>query len=97
MALAPRFTSPYFYWPNAAGVPIPGAQLFFFVTETDAPAPTYSDPALTVPNQNPVIANGAGFFAAIFLDPSVTYKVQLFDGTYPFPGVQIWTADPYPG
>jgi microcystin-dependent protein len=82
-------------WPNpfsidAAGIPRAGAQLFFYQTGTNTPQATYSDPALTVPNTNPVIADSAGQFGNIFLLQSPAYKVVLEDAQ----GNQVFTADP---
>jgi hypothetical protein len=88
--LAPRFVMPYAYWPDAAGVPLPGALLYFYVSGTDDPAPTYADAALTQPNRNPIAANAAGFWPNIFLEPGTIYKVVLTEEN----GAEIWTADP---
>lgn len=84
-----RFVLPYQTVVDANGVPIPGAQLFFYASGTSTPINTYSDAALTVPNTNPVVANAAGVFPNIFMLP-VYYKVVLTDSL----GDQIWTADP---
>lgn len=84
-----RFVLPYQTVIDANGVPIPGAQLFFYASGTSTPINTYSDGALTVPNTNPVVANAAGVFPSIFMSP-VYYKVVLTDSL----GDQIWTADP---
>ncbi|HEY5289793.1 MAG TPA: hypothetical protein VIJ59_07140 [Caulobacteraceae bacterium] len=59
------------------GVPIPGALMQFYLTGTTTPTPVYADAALTTPRSNPVVANGNGQFPAIFLDPTITYRVQL--------------------
>ncbi|HXV00662.1 MAG TPA: hypothetical protein VG166_09200 [Caulobacteraceae bacterium] len=59
------------------GDPISGALLQFFATGTTTPATTYSDAGLTTPNANPVVANGSGMFGPVYLDPTVTYRVQL--------------------
>lgn len=87
-----RFVLPYQTVIDGTGVPIPGAKLFFYLTGTSTPQNTYSDAALTVPNPNPVVANGAGVFPNIFLSGAV-YKVVLTDSL----GNQIWTADPVEG
>lgn len=88
--LGPRFVLPYQTVIDATGVPIPGAQLFFYQSGTNTPLNTYSDPLLTTPNSNPVPANGAGVFPNIFLNGN--YKVVLTDSA--IPPNQIWTADP---
>lgn len=84
-----------FVWPNtfsvgADGIPRVGAKLAFFATGTDTPQQTYSDPALTIPNRNPVIADALGQFNNIFLLLSPQYKVVLSDAN----DVQIFTMDP---
>lgn len=90
MSSGSRFVLPYQTVIDASGVPIPGALLFFYLTETSTPANTYADANLTVANTNPVIAGANGQFPSIFLDPSLTYKVVLTDGQ----DNQVWTADP---
>jgi len=54
-----------------------GALLLFYVAGTTTPTPVYTDDTLSVPLSNPVVADGGGLFAAVFLDPSVTYRMQL--------------------
>jgi len=88
--LGPRFVLPYQTVVDPTGVPIPGAQLWFYSSGTNTPLNTYSDPLLTTPNSNPVVANAAGVFPTIFLDGN--YKIVLTDSAVP-PN-QIWTADP---
>lgn len=89
---AQRFVLPYQTVVDAAGVPIPGAFLYFYAAGTSTPYNTYSDATLTTPNSNPVQANSAGVFPAIFL-ALVNYKVVLTDSL----GNEIWTADPVGG
>lgn len=74
---------------DAAGAVEPGAKLYFYVTGTTTPKDTYSNSGLSVANANPMIADAAGRFGAIFLG-SGDYKVILQDAD----GVQIWSADP---
>lgn len=73
-----------------AGRPYPGAKAYFYLTGTTTPADTYEDAELTTPHANPVVANSAGVFPAIYLDPSVYYKLTLrrSDETL------IYTVDP---
>jgi hypothetical protein len=87
--LASRFVLPYQTVIDATGVPIPGAQLYFYESGTSTPLDTFSDPNLTVPNQNPVPADAGGRFPNIFLLPQA-YKVVLTDAL----DDEIWTADP---
>lgn len=88
------FYSPYFWWPYPSGEPIPGALLAFFISPGTTPAATYSNPNLTTPNANPVVADGDGIFPVIYLDPAVLYRAVL---SYPSDGinppVQIWAAN----
>ncbi|MBM9403426.1 tail fiber protein [Gluconacetobacter azotocaptans] len=84
-----------FIWPNsfsvdAAGVPRAGARLFFYQTGTTTPQATYADAGLTIPNPNPVVADEAGQFGAIFLVGFPAYAVVLDDAG----GNQVWAMDP---
>lgn len=90
MTAAPRFVLPFQTVIDAAGVPLPEAQLEFWYSGTSLHATTYADADLTTPNTNPVIANLAGRFGNIFLNPAVAYKVRLSNAD----GVEQWTADP---
>lgn len=90
LPLGQRFSVPYTTAFDLFGVVAPGAQLFFYATGTSTPVNTYSDAPLTIPNSNPVAANGAGLFPSIFLLPGQLYKVVLEDDN----GNPIDTADP---
>ncbi len=95
MASGPRFYDPYIRALDAAAVPVPLAELNFYLTTSDTRAPTYSNYGLTIANSNPVIADDAGVFPDIFLDPTITYKVVKTahdDGIVP--PFEFWTADP---
>lgn len=89
--LGPRFVLPYQTVVDGTGTPIPGALLYFYSSGTNIPLATYSNPLLTTPNSNPVQANAAGVFPAIFL--SGNYKIVLTDAS----NNQIWAADPVYG
>lgn len=95
-AVGSRYYTPNPFEVDANGVPLAGAQLFFYETETTTLQNTYQDVNLTTPNTNPVIADANGRFGNIWLIPSLGYKVQLF--TAPTPddpgGSEIWSADP---
>jgi hypothetical protein len=54
-----------------------GALLQFYLTGTTTPASVYTSAALGVTLSNPVVADAGGLFAPIYLDPAVTYRVQL--------------------
>lgn len=70
---------PLFDIVNANGAPISGARAYFYVTGGTTPANVYADNALTTPLTNPVIADSAGRFVPIFLDPAVTYRLVVKD------------------
>ena len=69
------------------------AYYLFFLTNTTTPANVYVDGNLTTtfPSGNRVNADAYGRFPAIYLDPSVIYRVQFFSGL----GIQQWQDDPY--
>lgn len=74
------FTAPRFVALSTVNVPLPGAKLTFSATGTSNLQNTYQDEDLTVAHANPVIADGAGTFAKIYLDPSLpNYRVLLTD------------------
>lgn len=77
--------------PTNLGSAIPGAKLYFYRTGTDTPQNTYSDSALTVPNPNPVIADSAGVFPPIYLDPAsgYAYRAKLTTNVE----LQVWLED----
>jgi hypothetical protein len=59
------------------GHPISGAKLQLYLTGTSTPTPGYANGNLSTPLSNPVVANSAGQFPAIYLDPTITYRIQL--------------------
>lgn len=74
------FTLPQVVALSSTNQLLPGAKLTFTATGTSSPQPVYQDSALTVPHSNPVVANGAGVFAKIYLDPSLpNYRILLTD------------------
>jgi Pectate lyase superfamily protein len=56
-----------------------GAKLYFFENATSTPQDTYQDAGLATPHANPVVADAAGKFAPIYLNPSLIYRVTLTD------------------
>ena len=70
---------PLFDIVNAVGAPISGAKAYFYNTGTDDLVNTYTTVQRTVANTNPVIADSAGRFPAIYLDPDITYRLKVFD------------------
>lgn len=76
------FTSPRFVALSSANQLLPGAKLLFYATGTSTPQSVYQDEALTIPHASPVVADGAGVFAPIYLDPSLPhYRVTLTDAS----------------
>jgi hypothetical protein len=67
-----------------------GAKAYFYVTQTTTPQDVYSDSALTTPRTNPVIADAAGVFPEIYLDPTKVYRYTLKTAA----GAELYTADP---
>jgi microcystin-dependent protein len=105
LATGVRYYTPNQFEFDSNGVPLVGGQLFTYITGTSTPLATYSDVNLTVPNSNPIVADGNGRFGSIFLGQTQAYKIQLYtaipagasqsDSTPSSPlGTQIWTEDP---
>lgn len=88
--MANRFVSPQQQFISFAGQPYAGGFLYFYVSGTSTPTPTYQDEGLTTPNTNPVQLDSAGDAGNIFLDPGIVYKVELTDSN----NNPIWTFDP---
>jgi hypothetical protein len=88
-----RFAPPFTVALDAAGVTLPGAKLYFYVTGTTTPLATYSNVGLSIANANPVVADSGGRFSDIFLTPSATYKCVLKTSA----DVTVWTGDPISG
>lgn len=82
---------------NADGVPMAGAQLFTYITGTTTPLPTYSNPACTIANPNPLIADANGRFGSVWLTAATAYKVQLYTAATPDNpgGTQVFSRDPF--
>jgi hypothetical protein len=67
-----------------------GAKAYFYQTGTTNPQDTYADAELTTEHANPVVADAAGVFPEIYLDPSLVYRYTLKTAS----GVELYTADP---
>lgn len=74
------------------GRPLSGAQVETYTSGTSTPKAVYSDAALTVPHTNPVVADAAGRFPAMYLAGG-DYRVVLTDAA----DVVIATYDPVEG
>src|SRR5687768_9692738 len=67
-----------------------GAKAQFYLTGTTTPTDTYQDSARTTPHANPVVADAAGVFPPVYLDPTIVYKVVLKTSG----DATLYTADP---
>ncbi len=61
------------------GNPVEGALLYFYENETTTLKAVYADVGLTVPLSNPVVADSAGQFPAVYADNDDLYSVRGFD------------------
>jgi parallel beta-helix repeat protein len=68
-----------------------GCTATFFLTGTTTLTPIFADGGLTTPLANPLSADASGTFSAVYLDPSVVYRIQIKTST----GVLISDTDPY--
>lgn len=62
---------------DANGALLPNARLYTFNSGTLDAAATYTDEDLTTSNGAYVQANSSGLFPPFYLDPAVTYRIQL--------------------
>lgn len=84
------FSSPRGTPVNGSGRPYPGAKRYFYRAGTQTLATIYSDSTLAVPLSNPVPADSAGKFPAIYIDPNGgDYKTLMTNSS----GVQIEPAE----
>lgn len=91
------YSNPFEQYLDDAGAVLSGGKLYFYLTTTSTPTPTYTDETLDpgAVNTNPIILNAAGRPPnQIFLDPEVTYKVVLKNSD---DSQTFWTADPVGG
>lgn len=75
---------------SSSGAPYAGAKYYFYATGTSTLQSVYTDSALTTPHANPVVADGTGTFAPIWLDPTKTYRAKLTTAA----GVLLEDVDP---
>lgn len=77
--MAQLFLAPYFIaWDSNNGA-VPGAQAYFTLAGTNTATAPFLDAALTTPHANPVVANGVGQFPPMFLDPTISYRIRIYD------------------
>ncbi len=77
MTTGPLLPAVVFRAVDATGAPLAGGKLQFYLTGSTTPTPVYTTSSLTTPLSNPVVADSGGLFAGIYLDPTVTYRMQL--------------------
>ena len=73
------FTLPKVIVFDANGALESGAKANFFITGTTTRQDTFTDKALSIAHDNPVVADGNGVFAPIYLDDTKNYKVDITD------------------
>ena len=80
-----------FQFPKVVG--LPWSKLYFYQTGTSTPQDTYTTNALSVAHANPVEADSAGVFPAIYLDPTLPhYRVTYATSA----DVDLYTQDNVP-
>ena len=84
------FKTPVFQPMDSNGAPMAGAKLYFYEAGTTSALDVYSDAALSTAISQPVVADSAGRFEAIFMDAD-EYKVILKTSA----DVDVWTVDNY--
>jgi len=87
---AQLLTEPVIRAIDANGLAVGGAKLFFFLSGTTVQASAYTTAALSAAHPNPLVADSGGLFPPVYLDPAVTYRLQLKTGG----GVLIEDVDP---
>lgn len=76
---------------SSTGAPYGGAKANFYLTGTTTRTNTYTDSARSVAHANPVVADSAGQFAPIYLDPAITYRCIITESD----DTQLDDTDPY--
>ncbi len=76
---------------NSTGTPFAAAEANFHLTGTTTDTDIYTNNARSIAHANPVIADSAGQFPAIYLDPAITYRCII---TQASAGAQIDDIDP---
>ena len=61
---------------NAAGTPVSGAKIYFYIPNTTTNRTPYSDTGLSVPTANPVVADAAGWFL-VYLSSELAYDIVV--------------------
>lgn len=77
MSAGQLFTLPGQFALDSASNLQAGSKLYFYVTTTSTPKSVFQDRALGVAHANPVVADGNGKFAAIWLNNDALYRAVL--------------------
>lgn len=67
-------------WHDASNAPYTGAKAYFFDVGTTTPQITYTDAALSIPHDHPVVALGNGWFPPVFLPDQSSHRLRILDG-----------------
>lgn len=73
------------------GTPIPQGKAYFYLAGTSTLSAPFTTSALSVTHPNPVVAGEDGVLPAIYLDPTLTYKVKVTDSA----GTLVYETDDY--
>jgi hypothetical protein len=85
------FTEPKLQPLSVTGKIQPGCTRKFFLTKSTTIAPVYKDGSILQPYAQPIVSNASGVFPPIYLDPTLTYRSQLFSAD----GRLLEDEDPY--
>jgi hypothetical protein len=64
---------------DSAGVTVPGSQHWFTLAGTNTPSAPFTDATLTIPLENPIIANGVGYLPPVYMNEAISYRVRVYD------------------
>src|SRR5690606_10070133 len=67
-------------WHDASNAPYTGAKAYFFDVGTTTPQITYTDAALSIPHDHPVVALANGWFPPVFLPDQSSHRRRILDG-----------------
>jgi parallel beta-helix repeat protein len=82
------FASSFMQPEDASGLPLAGAELYFYEAGTTTPTTVYQDAGETTPHANPVVASADGIFPPIYV-VAAAYKTVLKTAA----GVTVQTVD----
>lgn len=66
---------------DSNGASLSGAKLYSYITGTTVDLETFTDPNLTIPHENPVVADAAGRFETIWAPADTPYRIVVTDST----------------